>query len=94
MLWWLSVAPLGKPVVPLVNWMLMGSSNCSVSASERSRSRSVAPASAGTSAKLYMPAVVSVPRRTTVSRCGSFSAFSAPGRAPSSSGASRRSISM
>ena len=28
MLWWLSVAPLGKPVVPLVYWMLMGSSNC------------------------------------------------------------------
>ncbi len=26
MLWWLSVAPLGKPVVPLVYWMLMGSS--------------------------------------------------------------------
>jgi hypothetical protein len=29
MLWWLSVAPLGEPVVPLVNWMLMASSNCS-----------------------------------------------------------------
>ena len=28
MLWWLSVAPLGKPVVPLVYWMLIGSSNC------------------------------------------------------------------
>ena len=27
MLWWLSVAPLGKPVVPLVYWMLIGSSN-------------------------------------------------------------------
>ena len=24
---WLSVAPLGKPVVPLVYWMLIGSSN-------------------------------------------------------------------
>ena len=30
MLWWVSVAPLGNPVVPLVNWMLIGSSNCSV----------------------------------------------------------------
>jgi hypothetical protein len=30
MLWWLSVAPFGKPVVPLVNWMLIASSNCSV----------------------------------------------------------------
>ena len=26
MLWWVSVAPLGKPVVPLVYWMLIGSS--------------------------------------------------------------------
>ena len=24
MLWWVSVAPLGEPVVPLVNWMLIG----------------------------------------------------------------------
>ena len=24
MLWWVSVAPFGKPVVPLVNWMLIG----------------------------------------------------------------------
>src|SRR5690554_2251436 len=29
MLWWVRVAPLGLPVVPEVNWMLMGSSNCS-----------------------------------------------------------------
>ncbi len=28
MLWCVSVAPLGAPVVPLVNWMLIGSSNC------------------------------------------------------------------
>jgi hypothetical protein len=27
MLRWLSVAPLGKPVVPLVYWMLIGSSH-------------------------------------------------------------------
>src|SRR5215467_3534429 len=26
MLWWDRVAPLGKPVVPLVYWMLIGSS--------------------------------------------------------------------
>ena len=26
MLWWESVAPLGLPVVPDVNWMLVGSS--------------------------------------------------------------------
>ena len=29
MLRWLSVAPLGKPVVPLVYWMLMASSGAS-----------------------------------------------------------------
>ncbi len=29
MLRWLSVAPLGKPVVPLVYWMLMASSGSS-----------------------------------------------------------------
>ena len=28
-LWWVSVAPFGAPVVPEVNWMLIGSSNCS-----------------------------------------------------------------
>ena len=26
-LWCVSVAPFGSPVVPLVNWMLIGSSN-------------------------------------------------------------------
>ena len=30
MLRWLSVAPLGKPVVPEVYWMLIGSSGSSV----------------------------------------------------------------
>jgi hypothetical protein len=30
MLWWLSVAPLGKPVVPDVYWMLIASSGLSV----------------------------------------------------------------
>ncbi len=37
MLWWVSVAPLGKPVVPLVNWMLIGSSNCNSAARSASR---------------------------------------------------------
>ena len=35
----MSVAPLGAPVVPLVNWMLIGSSNWSRSASSASRAR-------------------------------------------------------
>src|SRR4029078_575348 len=45
MLWWVSVAPLGKPVVPDVYWMLMASSNCSQdsrSASSSSPTRSLA----------------------------------------------------
>ena len=42
MLWWESVAPFGKPVVPLVYWMLIGSSNCS------SLSRSLSAASSTT----------------------------------------------
>ncbi len=35
MLWWVSVAPFGSPVVPEVNWMLIGSSNCRMPASFR-----------------------------------------------------------
>jgi hypothetical protein len=35
MLRWLSVAPLGKPVVPLVYWMLIGSSHDSPAIRER-----------------------------------------------------------
>ncbi len=46
MLWWLSVAPLGEPVVPLVNWMLIGSSNCSV-AGKLGKPRAVALAAHG-----------------------------------------------
>ena len=40
MLWCESVAPLGAPVVPEVNWMLIGSSGCSA-ASRAARRRSV-----------------------------------------------------
>ena len=36
MLWCVSVAPLGEPVVPEVNWMLIGSSNCSGARKRRS----------------------------------------------------------
>ena len=35
MLWWVRVAPLGKPVVPLVYWMLIGSSKSSCSGRPR-----------------------------------------------------------
>ena len=42
MLWWVSVAPLGKPVVPLVYWMLIGSSS-RVRPSARARRRRAGP---------------------------------------------------
>jgi hypothetical protein len=46
MLWWLSVAPFGNPVVPLVYWMLIGSSGSSAAARAASPSASTgAPAS-------------------------------------------------
>src|SRR6516165_5895808 len=41
-LWCDRVAPLGKPVVPEVNWMLIGSSNCSFGASAPIHSASAA----------------------------------------------------
>ncbi|SLI19425.1 Uncharacterised protein [Mycobacteroides abscessus subsp. abscessus] len=40
MLWWLSVAPLGKPVVPEVYWMLIGSSMVSSAPSSANRTGS------------------------------------------------------
>src|SRR5919197_521475 len=52
MLWWLSVAPFGKPVVPLVYWMLMWSSNWRAAARSRSSpgaTASAAPSSASQS---------------------------------------------
>ena len=54
-LWWVSVAPLGAPVVPLVNWMLMGSSNCRRRARSRRDSTLAGLASRGTSSKARRP---------------------------------------
>src|SRR6266581_2060925 len=45
MLWWVRVAPYGKPVVPDVYWMLIGSSNCSVASRSRISSMLVLAAS-------------------------------------------------
>ena len=58
MLEWLSVAPLGKPVVPLVYWMLIASSNWH---SGSSTSASVPAASASHSGES---------NSTTCSSCG------------------------
>jgi hypothetical protein len=53
MLWWDSVAPFGEPVVPDVNWMLIGSSNwsdASRSASSASPTRAASARNASQSA--------------------------------------------
>ncbi len=63
MLWCESVAPLGKPVVPLVYWMLIGSSKASVAIRSRSASSSTAVAASA--------AHSSVSRNTTDSSASS-----------------------
>ncbi len=55
MLWWVRVAALGVPVVPLVNWMLIGSSNW------RSVSSSFTRVRAASSARLITSPQVTVP---------------------------------
>src|SRR5262249_24005313 len=50
MLWWDSVAPLGNPVVPLVYWMLIGSSKASVASRAASASGSSPAAAASVAA--------------------------------------------
>ena len=88
MLSWVSVAPFGAPVVPEVNWMLTASPGFSDSEIRSRRSCSSRPPRAITSAKLNMPGEVSSPMRMTNFRCGSLAAFSLPGSALASSGAS------
>ena len=78
MLWWVSVAPLGAPVVPQVNWMLIGSSNCSCGASSATRARSASPPRARTSSKPRKPSLAP-PMRMSVRRLGSRAACSSPG---------------
>src|SRR6516165_3670543 len=56
-LWCDRVAPLGKPVVPEVNWTLIGSSNCSCGASAAMRSASAAPHDLGEAEGSRMPTV-------------------------------------
>ena len=93
MLWWLSVAPFGKPVVPEVNWMLIASSNCRVgpiSARRRRRRRSLATVFSPCG-KRYAAAVrLSSPMVITSRSPGSRVACRAPGRADESSGARSR----
>ncbi len=94
MLRWVSVAPLGLPVVPEVNWMLIGSSAFNVAPSAASRSFSASDGGVSNSPKLDMPGVFSSPRRMTNCSVGSFAAFNAPGWDEASSGARSLIISM
>ena len=92
MLRWLSVAPLGAPVVPLVNWMLIASSGRSCAASDARRSIAAVVAAAARPANGRQPAWYSSPSVTTSRRWGSASDASSPGAEARSSGA--RSVSM
>ncbi len=87
------VAPFGLPVVPLVNWILMGSVSArpAPSTSRPACSRSVRPC-ASTSSKRSMPAGGASLIDTTARSAGRRAACRAPGAQSSSSGASVRSI--
>ena len=80
MLWWVSVAPLGEPVVPLVNWMLMGSSNCSVSAELRERVAVARAAHAGDLVRRQSRRALSGRRSDHARSCGSRAALQRAGR--------------
>ena len=80
----------GAPVVPEVNWMLIGSSNWSVAPKAASALRSSFVAGLATSSKLSMPGVFSAPSRMTISSFGSPADVSLPGLAESISGALER----
>ncbi|MDR8832122.1 hypothetical protein FEQ02_03182 [Burkholderia pseudomultivorans] len=89
-----SVAPFGLPVVPLVNWMLIGSVDASVAPSASSAVASTASRPrAITSAKRNMPAGATSPIDTTMRRLGTRAACRSPGVAVASSGARVCSIS-
>ena len=92
MLWCVSVAALGAPVVPEVNWMLIGSSNCSLAPSAASRARSSALASTSNSSKLRTPGIFASSRVITRRRLGSAADASEPAALVLSSGASSCSI--
>ena len=71
-LWWVRVAPFGAPVVPDVNWMLIGSSGSNVAS--RSRSAWVATADAestNASQEIAQPGRSPSPNSTIVRSSGS-----------------------
>ncbi len=90
-----SVAPFGNPVVPLVNWMLIGSVLLSVAATASTCGSSAWPL-ASQSEKRSMPGwfapCPATSIHTTVRRLGRRLAASMPGMQRPSSGASSRSM--
>ena len=70
MLWCESVAPLGKPVVPLVYWMLIGSSKDSSAMRAAIASRSGSPAQnsshSGRSTKTVRSSVSTAPETSSI----------------------------
>ncbi|MDT4845857.1 hypothetical protein FQZ97_798580 [compost metagenome] len=92
---WVSVAPLGKPVVPLVNWMLIGSLALSVAATCATRGSAGSPRASSAEKRIRPASSAPCPAssiQTTVFRCGSCCASSAPGWPCDHSGASSRSM--
>ena len=83
---WVRVAPLGNPVVPLVNCMLIGSSGCSKAAIDSTCCSDDEDAACPNSANRYMPGLSSSPRQITVLSEGIFSACRLPASQTSSSG--------
>ncbi len=92
-LWWVSVVPFGLPVVPEVNWMLIGSSNCSVSARSARRVRWAGPPSPATASNAIVPGLTP-PIWMTLRRLGTRAACNRPGCDSASSGSMSRSIAM
>jgi hypothetical protein len=78
MLWWDSVAPLGNPVVPLVYWMLIGSSKASAASRPASAS---GPSPAAAASAAATPAASSLSQASVFRKITS----SRPGRSPRTS---------
>ena len=65
MLAWVSVAPLGNPVVPDVYWMLIGSPGCSPDIRSASAAAPAVPAARPASARAANPSSPSPARKTS-----------------------------
>ena len=72
-LWWLKTTPFGKPVVPLVYWMLTGSSKSREAARSASSSALTPSPLRSTSLKRNIPLYGISPAKITFLRNGNFS---------------------